>query len=104
MLLKIKMGFGLSKNGFIYVKLSFFNKAKEFYEFDFEDIKYLNVRKLFNVYSVNISFISKKRLRRVSFNFSSRVLGLDKIEYAKSNKVIRDKLMELQKIMDRGDF
>ena len=53
---------------------------------------------------VNISFISKKRLRRVSFNFSSRVLGLDKIEYAKSNKVIRDKLMELQKIMDRGDF
>lgn len=100
-----KIGFGMGKNGFVYVIFSCFYKPKKVYEIPFDNIKYLVVRKNFSVTLVNMSFIDKDgRLKKIKFRFNTMVFGLSTHEHKKNSLNIYNKLIELQKQIDRGDF
>lgn len=94
----------LTKNNFVYIKFThLFYKVKEVYEIPFENIKDVKLNKLFGVTSVVISFISNdKKFKRIRFKFSSLVLGMS--AQKNNSKKIYEKLREIEKVMDRGDF
>ena len=101
-----KMGFGLSKNNFVYVRFKHFGfKEKEVYEIPFDKIKYLSVRKVFGFIFVKMSFLSNEdRFERIKFYYSSIIVGFSISEHRKNANEIYKKLKEIEKVLDRGDF
>lgn len=95
---------GLTKNNFVYIRFKhLFYKPKEVYEIPFDNIMDIKLKKIFGTSYVVMTFISnQKKFRRVKFRFSSLVLGM--LEQKKTSKEIYDKLREIQKVIDRGDF
>lgn len=95
---------GITKNNFVYIRFShLFYKPKEVYEIQFDNIKDIKLKRFFCITNVVMTFISNdKKFRRVKFKFSSFVFGM--LEQKKTSKEIYDKLKELQKVIDRGDF
>ena len=52
-----------------------------------------------------MSFIDGNgHLVKVNFRYTNKVFGLSSSEQKNNGKAIIDKLTELQKILDRGDF
>lgn len=101
-----KAGVSLSDNRLIYVKFGHIGyREKEVFEIPFEKMKALTVMKFFNVRLVKMSFISNQgRLEKKRFYFSSVLLGRNYREYKENSQRIFEKLVEMQKILDRGDF
>lgn len=101
-----KMGFGMGEKHFIYVPFYRFRfREKEVYEFSFQQIKYLNVKHFFSCCFVTISFLDiRGKFKKVHFFYNSFVLGLSIREQKENAKQISKKLLELQTILDRGDF
>ena len=106
MLATRRVGFGMNDSRFVYVKFKHINyKAREAYDIMFENIKYLDVKRFLGVTSVKMSFIDGTgRLKRLNFKYLPFVLGLSKDTQKKSGQKIYEKLIELQKVLDRGDF
>ncbi len=98
--------FGVTNNNFILIKLKmFWFKEKEVYEIPIEKIRYLDVKNIFGLVFVKMFFISDiGKFEKVKLICSKIVLGLDRKEYKKNYKVVVDKLLEVQKVMDKGDF
>ena len=98
--------FGVTKNNFVYAKLGrLLNKAKEVYEVPIKNIRYLDVKKILMITIVKLYFISDMgKFKKVKFTYSSVFIGLDRKEYKKNHKIVTDKLMEVQKVLDKGDF
>lgn len=98
--------FGVTKNNFVYIKLrGFLLKEKEVYEIPIKNIRYLDVKSIFYLHFVKLYFISDiGKFKKVKFNYASFMLGFDKKEYQKNFKVVNDRLLEVQKVLDKGDF
>ncbi len=98
--------FGVTKNNFVYIKLrGFLLKEKEVYEIPIKNIRYLDVKSIFYLRFVKLYFISDiGKFKKVKFNYASFMLGFDKKEYQKNFKVVNDRLLEVQKVLDKGDF
>ena len=96
----------LSENRLIYVKFGHIGfKEKEVFEIPFSNIKSLTVKRILNYRLVKVSFISNKgKLEIKKFYFSTFMLGKKSKGYNESSKQIYDKLVEVQKVLDRGDF
>ena len=97
---------GCGKNNFIFLKLALIRlKATEVNEIPYEKIKSIDLKKFLIFYFVKISFIDNiGRYRKIKIIFSSFVLGLNNSDYKKSFKGVVNKLIEYQKILDKGDF
>ena len=106
MLATRRVGFGMNDTRFVYVKFKHINyKAREAYDIMFENIKYLDVKRILGITSVKMSFIDGTgRLKRIKFKYSPFVLGISSSSQKQSGDKIYDKLIELQKVLDRGDF
>lgn len=101
-----RVGIGINEDRLVYVKFSRFGfKSKQVYCVRFDKIKYLDVKKfLFNT-NVKMSFIDGNgKLVKVNFRYTKNVLGISGNDQKKSGQIISDKLIELQKVLDRGDF
>lgn len=101
-----KCGFAMSDNGFFYVRFSHFGyKAKEYYEISFDNVKYLSVRKFLFMNFIKMSFISDTgKFRKIRVYYSNSGIGLKYTLQGIGGKVIFDKLIEMQKVLDRGDY
>lgn len=101
-----RVGIGINEERLVYVRFSRIGyKAKKVYCIDFDNIKYLNVRKYLGNTSIKISFIDGSgHLVKTNFRYTGVVLGLPASEQKKNGKLVYDKLVELQKVLDRGDF
>lgn len=101
-----KAGLSLSENRLIYVKFGHIGyREKEVFEIPFLKIKDLTVMKFLNIRFVKISFISNQgKLERKRFYFSSVLVGKNYKQYKESSQQIFEKLVEMQKVLDRGDF
>lgn len=101
-----KIGFGLGDKGFCYGKAKILKG--DFYKFSdipFERIKYIDVKKFFSFTFVKVSFISDDlKLEKLKFCFNTYVFGFSLSEHKKNALVIRKKLEEIQKIVDKGDY
>ena len=98
--------FGVTKSGFVYIKLKhFLFKEKDVFEIPIKRIKYLDVKKILGVVYVKLYFISNTgKFERLKFGFSSLGLGFNLQEYKKNYQIVYKRLMDEQKILDKGDF
>ena len=101
-----RCGMGIGKKRFVYVVFKpFTRKEKRVYDIPYEKIKYLDIRKFLGVSFIKMSFISDiGKIQRIYCFFSSFNIRKDSVEFRKSSKMIVDKLYDLQKVMDKGDF
>ncbi len=101
-----KAGFALTENRLVYVKFKHIGyKEKEVYEVMLDNIRYITVRKLFYIRIVKLSFISETgRLVKVRALFSSNVLVPGAAEFKKNSRDFYNALIEIQKVIDKGDF
>lgn len=99
-----KVGIGISKNRLVYVKVSHLGyKEKKVFEIPYDKIKYIDVKKIFTLIIVKMTFISDVgRLEKIKFGFHTFMIGSE--NFRKDSKAIYDKLVEVQKIVDKGDF
>lgn len=101
-----KAGVGLTKNRLVFVKFRHFGyRAKRTFEIPFDLIRSISVNKFLNLRIVKVSFISDiGKLEKIKFYFNSFILGFNMSEYKKSSEEIYNKLKEMQKVLDKGDF
>ncbi len=101
-----KAGLALSESRVTYVRFRHFGfREKEVFEIPYEKIKSLTVVKFLNVRLVKMSFISNTgRFERVKFLFSSFLVGPGSGDFKRDGEKIYNRLRELQKVIDRGDF
>ena len=79
-------------------------KAKNLYDIPYDKIKYISVYKFFNIVYIKVSFVNQKRFEQLKIMYSLNVLGLRKSKQKENGKAIYDKLVEVQKVIDKGDF
>lgn len=103
-LLSRKVGIGITENRFIYVIFKRIGyKEKRIYEIPYDKIRYIDVKKRLGSVIVKMSFISDVgKLERIKFNFKTIMIGSE--NFNKSSKEIYEKLLNVQKIVDKGDF
>ena len=101
-----KIGFGIGDKRFCYGNVRFLKP--DFYnvcDVSYDRIRYINVIKIFSFTLVKLSFISDDlRLKKLRFCFNSYVFGFSLNEHKKNALLIRKKLEEIQKIVDKGDY
>ena len=74
-------------------------------EIPFNKIQYLDVKKIGPFISVKMSFINKEgKLKQGSFSYLTFSAGRYKKRYNAAAMLIYDRLKELQKVLDKGDF
>ena len=101
-----KIGLSHSENGYTYVKFkSIIPKAKEVDNILTENIKYLVVKRFLGRNYVTMSYINDiGKLKKIRIVFSSFIIGFSiKAQKVNSDKILKE-LIELQKVLDRGDF
>lgn len=101
-----KAGIALSESRIILVKFGTFGyREKEVYEVKFSAIKALTVYKIFSMRIVKISFIdSTGKFKKIKLNFSSFMIGPGSSAFKKNSQDTLNRLIELQKVIDKGDF
>jgi len=101
-----RSGFGISYKSIIYCKFSnllFRDLGHE--EYKLEDIKYLDVRKGLLSYSFKMSCVSPEgKLRRISFSCPKFLADKSNKRYQENLKNLYERLTDLQKVLDKGDF
>ena len=100
-----RMGLGLTEDGLVYLRLRLINqKPKEVVVIPFDNIRYLNVKKFIMTTHVTISFIGEDgKFRRIKLLYNALAIGFSTQQEMNGN-FIREKLQEIQKVLDRGDF
>lgn len=99
-----RMGIGLTNNTIMYIRFSRFRlKPKDINQIQLDKIKYIDVRRQFGNTYVRIHFISETgKLKKIKFAFSKVLLGSE--TFRKNSLAITERLVEIQKIVDKGDF
>ena len=101
-----RAGIGICYKSIIYCKYSnllFRELSTE--EIILDKIQTLDVKKIGPRISVKMAYVNELgKLTEASFVFASFVLSKYRKRYEKSAKIIYDRLVELQKVLDKGDF
>lgn len=100
------VGIGITKNRIVYVKVSrLFYKAKEVDDIPIDKIRNITVNKILGCNFVKMTFINDiGRLKKISFSFNTRVFGVGSFDFKIDSKKIYDRLKEVEKVIDKGDF
>lgn len=98
--------FGVTENRFVYAKLKrIMLKEKEVDEILIDKIKYLDVKKILGIYFVKLYYFNDiGKFKKRKFMFMPYVIGFNYYEYKKNYKIVVDKLLSIQKVLDKGDF
>ncbi len=101
-----RAGIAITENRFVFAKLKpIGNKIGRTYEIPVDKIKMITVRKFLSLKTVKMSFISDVgKLEKINFMFSSFVIGVNLDEYRKNSLKIYNRLKEVEKVVDKGDF
>lgn len=99
-----RAGVGITENTLIFIRFSRFRvKPYDINQIQFEKIKYIDVRKQFGNTYVKMQFIDETgKLKKVKFAFSKVLLGSE--SFRVNSLAITERLIELQKMIDKGDF
>lgn len=100
-----RMGLGLTSDGLVYMRLRLINqKPKEVIVIPFERIKFLDVKKFLFTTNIKMSYINDDgKFKRLGVAYNPFVIGFMSQQEMNGN-IIRERLQEIQKVLDRGDF
>lgn len=101
-----KIGIGISNHRFVYVEFKVFGyNEKKVYDVPFDKFKYFSIRKIFNLIIMKVSFLDDfGTLQRKKIYFNYKKIGPGSSNYNENSKEIYIKLIEIQKVLDKGDF
>ena len=101
-----KAGLGISNNRLVFVKFKHLGvRINRFEEIPFEKIRNINIRTFMGTRIVFISYISSSgKLEKIRVYYANKYFGFDSDEVIKNRKEITNKLLDMQKVLDRGDF
>lgn len=101
-----KSSLALTPNYIVYVKYGHIGyKEKVAYEIMKDKIKSITVRKILNIVTVKISFISNRgKFETIKCLYYYKMIGPKMSELNQSNERAYKELKELEKVIDRGDF
>ena len=101
-----RAAFGISYKNIIYAKFSnFLFRDLGHEEVDLEKIQYLDVKKKLLSYSFKMSYISPKgKLKEISFSCPKFLVDKSNKRYQNNLKNVYERLADLQKVLDKGDF
>ncbi len=101
-----KAGLGISNNRLVFVKFKHLGvRINRFEEIPFEKIRNINIRTFMGTRIVFISYISSSgKLEKIRVYYANKYIGFDSDEVIKNRKEITNKLLDMQKVLDRGDF
>ncbi len=97
-------GIGINDEGLMFIRLKLFKfEAKKVFEIPFDKIRSITVKKGLVNTKLKISFISQEgRLEKQTYVFSTFVLGNP--EQQDNARKLTSKLIDIQKVIDKGDF
>ena len=98
------VGIGINDDTLMFIRLKTFKfEAKKVFEIPFDKIRSITVKKGLLNTSLKISFISNEgKLEKQKYVFSTFILGNN--EQQDNARKLTTKLMEIQKVIDKGDF
>jgi len=101
-----KMGIGLNDKMIFVNCLNFLgNKSRKVYDIPLDKIKYISVYKIGYINYVKLSFISnEQKFVQLRFVFSNIILGPWHSKQKENAKMMYNRLKEIQKVIDKGDF
>ncbi len=101
-----KAGLALTENNLVCVIFYHLkNSPKETYEISKKELKNISVHKILYLYFVSLSFIDKTgRLKTKKLYFSTFMPGSHSKEYKENCLQIYQELLEIEHIMEKGDF
>ena len=99
-------GFGISMDTFVYSKYSnFLFREKSFEEIDANNVRYLDVRNHLFSTSVEMHYVdSTGKAKVINFSIPKYLVDKDKKRFKDNRNSICERLIKLQKILDKGDF
>ncbi len=106
LMLSRRMALGISENKILIVILGHVKlKDKDIYEFLTDRIRYITVNKILGTVRIKISFISDEgRLKKIKLSYNTWGLFVGATEYKEDALKIYNRLKEIEKIVDKGDF
>lgn len=99
-----KASIGIGKDELMILHLKAFKvEVKKTFNIPVDKIRSITVRKIFSSVSLKISFISEEgKLEQKKYGFSTFIIGsAERREFAEK---VYKKLVEIQKVIDKGDF
>lgn len=101
-----KCAFGYANDRYTFIQYSHFGyNINKVYEIPINKIRYLNLKKIFNLRIINISFIANTgKLTRIKFYYSTIRIGSNFKKYKNNANNIYNLLREKEKELDKGDF
>lgn len=99
---KASIGIGVDELMILHLK-AFKVEVKKSFNIPVDKIRSITVRKIFSSVSLKISFISEEgKLEQKKYGFSTFIIGsAERREFAEK---VYKKLVEIQKVIDKGDF
>ena len=101
-----KCSLGMSNNSFTLIKYTrLLRKINTINEFNFDKIKMIEYKRLLNINKAEIIFEdNRKKLQRIKIVYSTKRWGIGFSEHKKHAEAISKKLIEMQKVLDKGDY
>ncbi len=99
-------GFGISIDTFLYVKYSnFLYKEKSVEEVDVNNVRYLDVKNHLFSTSVELRYVDETgKAREINFSIPKYIIDKNRKRFKDNRNSICERLIGLQKILDKGDF
>ena len=99
-----KCSFGMTSTGFIFIRYSHLgHRIEEIIDFKNSKIKYLDYKRLFNInYVVIIYENNRKKESKLKLLYLTKRFGFK--DHKNHANAISKKLIELQKVLDKGDY
>jgi len=96
----------LTEHRFIIVKYGLFGrKIRKYYDVPFDKIRNISVSKFLGLNFIRLSFISEVgKLEKIKIYYNNHYWGLCSEDVKEAKKKVTNKLKEMQKVLDRGDF
>jgi hypothetical protein len=101
-----RLSLGMGTNTFTIIKYTrLLRHVGTIYEMKFSDIKQIEYKRFLNINIVELLFEDNtKKIKRIKIMYSTKRWGIGFSEQKESAKTISKKLIELQKVLDKGDY
>lgn len=101
-----KCSLGMSNKSFTIIKYTrLLRRINTIDEINFDKIKLIEYKKLLGINKVELVFENnRKKIKRIKIIYNTKRFGIGFKEHKKNAIAISNKLIELQKVLDKGDY